>query len=129
MPTGEFRPVVRFILVGLINTVFGYMLFWAFFIVGRLSAPISNALSYLMATVIAFFLYRRFVFGAPQLPKFQAVVIYAVSSSVAFSLNLLVLSVLIGHGVNALLAQIWAMVSFTTCFYLLNRFVVFRFKA
>ena len=57
---GEFGKLVRFGLVGLVNTAIGYLLFLMFFFLAEFSAPVSNTLSYLIAVFVAFFLYRNF---------------------------------------------------------------------
>ena len=118
--------VVRFVVVGLVNTAFGYALFLGFYLLVGLSAPASNGLSYLIAILLAFFLYRRFVFQASHPQSGREAIVYLVSAAVAFSLNLIVLIVLTSLGMYAPVAQIGAMITYTACFYLLNRFVVFK---
>ena len=118
--------IARFVVVGLFNTALAYALFLGFFFLTNLSALASNTLSYLIVILIALPLYRRFVFDASQQQTVSEVVTYLVSAAVAFSLNLLVLITLASLGLSAPLAQIGAMTGYTICFYLLNRFVVFR---
>lgn len=122
----ELGQMARFVVAGFFNTALGYVLFLGFFFLTNLSAPVSNTLSYLIVVLIAFSLYKRFVFDASQPQTVSEVVAYFVSAAVAFSLNLLVLITLLNLGFSIPLAQISAMAVYTVCFYLLNRFVVFR---
>lgn len=122
----EFGQIARFVVVGLVNTALGYLLFSGFFFLTNLSAPVSNTLSYLIVILIAFCLYRQFVFETSHKLSVRNFFSYLVCASAAFSLNLLILVRLIDLGWHAPLAQIAAMAAYTVCFYLLNRFVVFE---
>lgn len=124
----ELSQIARFVVVGLVNTAIGYALFSGFFFLTNLSAPVSNALSYLIVILIALCLYRHFVFETSSKLAVRDLFTYLVCATAAFSLNLLVLVTLINLGLRAPVAQIGAMVAYTVCFYLLNRLVVFKSK-
>lgn len=126
MPKSELSQIARFVVVGLVNTALGYALFAGFFFLTDLSAPASNALSYLIVIFIALYLYRQFVFKISRDHTVSDLFTYLTCAAAAFSLNLLVLVTLLDLGLHATSAQIAAMAAYTVCFYLLNRCVVFR---
>lgn len=100
---------LRFLVVGGTNTVFGYALFAAFDLFVFATVPFGYLLSlvsaYAMAIVLAFILYRRFVFKVTgqvwsDFVKFVSVYL------VAIGVNLLTLPLLIEvAGLNSLPAQ------------------------
>lgn len=106
---------VAFLLVGAFNTAAGFLLFVIFDLtVGRYVDSISNrivgslatlACAHVLAVLIAFVMYRRFVFKVRghmwrDLLRFQAV--YLVSTGI----NAIVLPVLVQLGFNRILAQL-----------------------
>lgn len=119
--------LARFILVGLVNTAFGYAIFWLGLHFLGLSAPLANALSYAISLCLSFVLTRRFVFrGAAAAPASAAAWRFIVAFAVAFGINQAVLWLLLALGWRAEIAQLGAMVSYTVVFFMLNKFFVFR---
>jgi len=106
---------IAFLLVGAANTAIGYLLFVAFdFLVGRPVTPSIGAsaasvvtllCAHVVATLIAFVLHRNLVFRVRghilrDFVRFQAVYV------VTFSINLVVLPLLVLAGIPTLLAQL-----------------------
>ncbi len=106
---------VRFVIIGGINTVFAYALFVLFELTLGGRYFVSLFLSYLIATMLAFVLHRRFTFGVvgreklgKDFVRFESVYV------VMFAVNALLLPLLIEvAGWSSLVAQA-VIVAFTT---------------
>ena len=116
----------RFLFVGLLNTVVGYCLYAVLWALLDLAPALANALAYGIAVLVAFFFYRGLVFGGaegglgPQLARFL------LCFAAAFALNQGVLYALYGiANIHPLVAQIFAMATYTVSFFLLNKHIVF----
>lgn len=126
---------VRFLLVGGINTGFGFAVFIVFDLtVGRALDNVGSSvagsivtllLSHVVASILAFVLYRRFVFRVTgnvvlDFVRFQGV--YAVP----LAINLIVLPVLVEVGVPRIAAQATIIVVTTLFSYFGHKFFSFR---
>jgi putative flippase GtrA len=121
------REEVRFLIVGVINTVVGYALFALFLLVfGYLP---SLYLSYAVAVTLAFVLHRRFTFrvrGNALVDFVRFVGVYVVSLAV----NSVVLPVLVELvGLHPLIAQGIALVITTLFSYVGHKWFSFRRSA
>ena len=121
---------VRFLTVGGINTVVGYLLFALFdtFLFGNLPFGylISLVLSYLLAIMLAFVLYRKFVFvvsGRLWLGFIRFVSVYLVSIGANFILLPLLVEL---ANVPPLLAQAIILVATTLLSFFGHRHFSFR---
>lgn len=118
----ELWRILRFLLVGGLNTAFGYAVYAAFILVG---APLWMAVggAMLLAIMFNFFSYGALVFGSTSrrlLPRF--LIFY-----LAFgSLNVLLLRLLGALGAGPLLAQALLLPLLAVCAYLGLRGFVFR---
>jgi putative flippase GtrA len=118
------REEIRFLLVGVINTVVGYGLFALFLLVfGYL---VSLYLSYAVAVSLAFLLHRRFTFrvkGNVLVDFVRFVGVYVVSLAV----NSVVLPLLVEiAGLHPLIAQGIALVITTLISYVGHKWFSFR---
>jgi phosphoglycerol transferase len=119
---------VRFLVTGGINTVVGYLLFAAIqFLLGRYVGYIGSVLlSHLLASTVAFILYRRVVFrvrGSVILDFFRFQTIYALP----LLINILALPFLVEVlGWNVYIAQAVVMGVTVTLTYLGHKFFSFR---
>lgn len=116
---------IKYLAVGLVNTLVGYGVFFLLVRYSRIYPEAANAVGYALALVVAFSLNRMFVFkstvqNSKALPRFIA------AFSVSFLVNQLVL-VLFLHLLKwpAEISQIPAMASYTLVFYYLNKNYVF----
>ena len=117
--------LLRFAIVGVLNTAFGYAVFWVGLKLLGLSPQLANMLGYAVSLCLAYVLTRKFVF-APTSGQ-RAAWRFIVAFAVAFALNQAVLWLLLhAAGWRAELAQLGAMISYTIIFFLLNKFFVFR---
>jgi putative flippase GtrA len=124
---------IRFLAVGATNTVVGYLLFLAFNALVFERVPFgylaSLVLSYAIAIVLAFFLYRRFVFvvrGNLLVDLLRFVSVYLVG----IGINLVALPLLVElvH-LPPFLAQAVILVVTTVVSYLGHRYFSFRRRA
>lgn len=121
-PSEGWLRFIRFVLVGGLNTAFGYGLFAILLLVSG-----SHRLALLGATIIGvlfnFLTTGRLVFGNSRwrrLPLFVGV--YAL----VFALNLGALDMLVASGVAPLLAQLLVLPACVVISFLLNSLLVFR---
>ena len=119
---GEF---IRFLAVGVLNTIAGYLIFLGGFWGLGLSAYLANALAYLIVVVVSYFFTAKFVFR--RAIAASGFIQFIVCFLIAFSINQAVLwSAVELIGIRAELAQVLAMGSYTVVFFALNKWVVFR---
>lgn len=117
---------LKYTLAGIANTVIGYGVFLALVTLFNMIPAYANAIGYGVALIAAFSLNKFFVFNQSTtdhntIPKF--ILAFAIS----FIINQLVLMIVYGWiGVHAEIAQIFAMISYTIVFYLLNKEFVFN---
>ena len=120
--------VFKYLIAGLANTLVGYGVFLLLLTTTNILPEITNAISYVIALVVAFILNKVFVFkssvkNAVAIPKFIA------AFGISFLVNQLVL-ILFYRLLNspAAIAQIPAMVSYTIVFYVLNKHYVYKYN-
>lgn len=120
---------VRFILVGIFNTVFGFGLYWVF-LLGlsglRFGYLLSLLLSWSISITVAFVLYRRFVFfvrGNAVLDFIRFISVYIVGFIVNSAGLALMVEVV---GISPLLAQLMMLTVTTLGTYAGHRWFSFR---
>ena len=120
--------VFKYLIAGLVNTLVGYGVFLLLLASSSMLPEVANAISYVIALVVAFILNKVFVFkssvkNAVAIPKFIA------AFAISFLVNQLVL-ILFYRLLNspAAIAQIPAMVSYTIVFYVLNKHYVYKYN-
>lgn len=117
---------LKYIFAGVANTAIGYGVFLLLVTLFNMNPSYANAIGYVIALVAAFVLNKTFVFNQSTtdrgtIPKF------IIAFSVSFAINQLTL--LAGYrwiGLDAKIAQIFAMISYTLVFYILNKKFVFN---
>ncbi|GAA4060559.1 hypothetical protein GCM10023065_08250 [Microbacterium laevaniformans] len=122
------RELGRFLITGLTNTVVGYVLFAGVqYLLGRYVTYIGSLLiAHLLSSLIAFVLYRKYVFRASggvvgQFARFQTVYI------VPLCVNILLLPVLVQlFAVNVYLAQACSTVVIAIGSYFAHKYFSFR---
>lgn len=123
---GAIRELARFVVVGIVNTAFGYAIFWLGLHLMGMSPQMSNTFGYAVSLCFSFVLTRYFVFRAGDAPGGAAAWRFAIAFALAFGLNQAVLWLLLALSWRAEIAQLGAMVSYTLLFFILNKFFVFR---
>lgn len=117
---------LKFILVGLINTAVGYIVFLVGLHFFSLVPSIANTFSYAIALIFSFFLSKNFVFDY-GVTDFRAIIKFICAFIIAFTCNQMILYV--GYNIFALpaeVAQIFAMCTYTTIFFIINKLFVFK---
>lgn len=113
---------IKFVMVGLLNTLFGYSLY-ALFLYGGLNYSYALLLATILGVLFNFQTIGRLVFQSKDkrlIGKFCAV--YALT----FCVNLLLIKVMIQLGLNTYLAGALALIPTTLLSFLLNRNFVFK---
>ncbi|MGX1305312.1 putative flippase GtrA [Amorphus suaedae] len=116
------QRLVRFLLVGVVNTIFGYSVFALLYLLTH-----HHNFSVIAATIIGiifnFFTTGRIVFGNKSL---RALLPFIMAYGVALALNLVVLNLLLAVGISALIGQAISLPVVVIVSYLINARFVFR---
>lgn len=116
------RQFLRFLAVGVLNTLFGYGVF-SILVLAHLEPGIALAIATIAGVIFNYFTTGRLVFassGIGQLPRFVAVY------GLTFLVNLLALHRLTGAGLSPLLAQAIMLPIMVILTFVLNKLLVFR---
>lgn len=120
------KTFVRFLFVGVLNTIIGYSIIMVFFHLAGLTYGVSYFLSYVVGVVISFFLNREFVFFSKNhklLEFFRFLISFGISYIVSYLfLYLFVEYQILGENI----AFLGGMVIYSTLFYFLNKYIVFK---
>ncbi|RYG99353.1 MAG: GtrA family protein [Alphaproteobacteria bacterium] len=114
--------LTRFVLIGVVNTAFGYGVFAATWLMSQ-SNVIALTVAYVAGPLFNYFTVGKFVFtnrGLNTLPLF--LLGYLLTAAI----NLALLEVLVRFGIGTLLAQILCTPPIVFLSFLYNNFVVFR---
>ncbi len=124
MTSAELARIIRFVAVGILNTMVGYGIFFGLILL-RLAPELALLVATVLGVAFNFFTNRQLVFagrGLTRLPRFLAV--YAVS----YGLNALLLRVTGGRGYDPAYVQLAALPVIVCATYLAMRFYVFPEK-
>jgi putative flippase GtrA len=113
--------IVRFLLVGVMNTAFSYSTYCLLLFVG-FSYVVSYTASFVLGLLFSFVTQGRLVFGNGDKRLFPR---YVACWCLVFGANLLLISVFVRAGVTAYVAGALALVPSVALGYLLQRFIVF----
>jgi len=119
-------PAIRFLLVGVANTLLGLSVIYAAKWLLRIGDMPANLLGYICALVLSFTLNSSWSFRydgriLPAMMKFVAVII------MAYLLNLaMVMATIKIFKINSYIAQALGIIPYTLLTYLGSRFIVFR---
>jgi putative flippase GtrA len=119
---GERRRMLMFLAVGVVNTVVGYGLFAAFFLTTQ-SHRVAAVGAYVVGIIFNFFSTGRLVFKSRTV---SALLPFVAGYLVILGANLALLEVLVGLGLNALIAQAVSLPPLVAASYLINSRIVFR---
>lgn len=119
------QSLARYIFVGIINTIIGYLVIFSFMF-GGINPEFSNFLGYIIVIIVSYFLNKSYTFKSQnshskELPKFLF------SMSFAYVLNLLTLMVCYRFfEINVYVSQILAGGVYTMSGYILSKIWVFK---
>jgi len=119
-------PFIRFILVGIFNTILGYAIILFLFHIVNLSYSLAYLLSYIIGFVISYFLTRSFVFQSQQ-KKYREFMKFVVAFGIAYGCSYLILHLLIEHKILPInMSFLVGMIVYSLCFYLFNKYITFK---
>lgn len=123
---------LRFLLVGIFNTVFGYSLIFAFMYLAGLSPELSNLLGYTVAIMLSFVLNKYFTFArrntATASRTGAELLRFLIVFACAYAANYLTLLLLIYQlGLHAGISQLLAGVVYVGISYFMNARFTFRY--
>ncbi len=116
---------IRFLGVGVINTLIGFTIIFACMYLARLGPEISNLIGYVCGVIISFFLNKKYTFNSNKKGHKEAIR-FLIVFGIAYTANLLVLYILI-HNIHISkdFSQIYAGIVYTVTSYLMNKYYVF----
>ena len=121
---GQVPTVVRFVLVGMVNTLVGLALIYAakwFMGAGDVAA---NAFGYSVGMLVSFTLNRTWTF-AHRGPAGRAFLTFLAVQGVAYGMNLVCVMGLIAYGIDSYVAQAFGVPPYTIVSYLGSRYLAF----
>jgi putative flippase GtrA len=116
---------IRFVLVGIINTAWGYGLIFGFMYLFSFPPTVSNALGYAISLVSSYLLHRLFTFRSKGGKRGEFVRFLCVFA-IAYGANYIALHFLLARGINPYVCQIGAGVVYVVTSYLLGKAFVFK---
>ncbi len=121
------HPFIRFLLVGVLNTLVGYSAILTFQLVLGMSATVANAGGYLVGMSVSYVLNRRYTFKSQRGHR-AGLSAFAAAGAACYAVNLLVLTLVMNMAPNAhpALAQAAAVAAYTLSFYVASRHLVFH---
>ncbi|CAN7664027.1 MULTISPECIES: GtrA family protein [unclassified Variovorax] len=120
------HQLFRFLVVGVINTVFGYSIIFACMYIAGLSAEISNAIGYGIGLLVSYVLHKVFTFNSDRRHR-EAFVRFLVVFAVAYASNFVALVILVrAIGVHEAVSQILASAVYVVVSFVMSKLYVFR---
>jgi putative flippase GtrA len=116
----------RYLLVGIVNTGFGYCIIFFMMYFFGINPIASNVTGYSFGLLSSYYLNRTITFKSrkKKLPEFTKFLLLFL---VSYGLNLTTLLIIIKYTeINEGMAQLLSGAVFILCSYVLNRFVVYR---
>ncbi len=120
------KQFLRFIIVGVLNTLVGYSIIFGCMYLLKMSPQASNAIGYGISLYISYFLHRNLTFNSKQ-RKRDEVTRFLVVFLIAYASNFVALLVSIHKlGINEGLSQIFAGVVYVAVSFVMNKYYVFK---
>lgn len=117
--------MVCFGLVGILNTIAGFLAILFFMKIAKFSTVLSNVAGYGVGIILSYMLNRRFTFKSRRATRYS-MLWFIGAAMVAFGSNLAVLFLTLDlFGFDPVVAQASAVVAYACVFYLLSRGLVF----
>ena len=120
------KQFVRFLTVGLLNTIFGYCVIFACMYLLEISPEISNLTGYLLGLTMSYILNRKYTFNSKQ-DRNGEVIRFLIVFAAAYASNLVVLILLIYKlDLHEGLSQIIAGTIYVMISYFMSKCYVFK---
>jgi putative flippase GtrA len=117
--------LVRWILVGAVNTAWGLAIIVLLYFVCGISMMTSNLMAYLSGAVISYLLNRRFTFNAKH-AGVREFIQFAFCQAVALGIMILAVNVMTALDMPFIPIQIVTLIMYSITFFMLSEFIVFR---
>jgi putative flippase GtrA len=122
------KQLVRFIVVGVVNTALSYCVILSCMYIAKMSPETSNMAGYAFGLVVAYFLHRNFTFESTQ-RRIREMARFLVVFGVSYGLNFIVLVFLIHIlQIDKLVSQILSGVAYVIVSFAMNKFYVFKLE-
>lgn len=118
------HELVRYFIVGSINTLSGFILIFFFRLILHFDPYLSNALSFLCCHFTAFKMHKIYTFRASS-SSARAICRFTLVIILAWLANITVLSLLISFGSDEYISQGLAMISYVLISFFLHRLFTF----
>lgn len=118
------HELVRYFIVGSINTLSGFILIFFFRLILHFDPYLSNALSFLCCHFTAFKMHKIYTFRASSSSE-HAICRFTLVIILAWLANITVLSLLISFGSDEYISQGLAMISYVLISFFLHRLFTF----
>ena len=118
------HELVRYFIVGSINTLSGFILIFFFRLILHFDPYLSNALSFLCCHFTAFKMHKIYTFRASSSSAY-AICRFTLVIILAWLANITVLSLLISFGSDEYISQGLAMISYVLISFFLHRLFTF----
>ena len=118
------HELVRYFIVGSINTLAGFILIFFFRLILHFDPYLSNALSFLCCHFTAFKMHKIYTFRANS-SSAHAICRFTLVIILSWLANITVLSLLISFGSNEYISQGLAMISYVLISFFLHRLFTF----
>ena len=128
------KKLLKFLLVGIINTIVGSVIMFSLYNAAHLNYWISSACNYFFTSILSFFLNKYFTFGIRQWSVFMIIAFIAnitLSYCIAYGIAKPAMNYFLKNSslkIRENVAMFTGMCLFTGINYLGQRFVVFRKK-
>lgn len=119
------KQFIRFLTVGVFNTVFGYCVIFGCMYVLNMSPESSNVAGYVLGLAVSYILNRKYTFNSKR-DRNSEMIRFLTVFAVAYASNFAVLILLIHLlGVHEGLSQILAGLIYVVISYFMNKYYVF----
>ncbi|TFH44546.1 MAG: GtrA family protein [Lysobacterales bacterium] len=120
------KQFLRFLTVGVINTIVGYCVIFACMYLAKMSAESSNVTGYAVGLIASYILNRRYTFNSKQNRRSE-IIRFLTVFVVAYAANFAVLVLLIHTlGLHEGASQILAGLVYVVASFIMNKYYVFQ---
>lgn len=116
----SFGYLIRYLLVGVVNTIVGFGLIFILMYLG-INPYISNVIGYCVGVIVSFILNSKITFKAKA--RFYK---FFITMAIAWIIQFCILNICILYGVNEYISQVVAGVIYIVVGFLLSKIVVFK---
>lgn len=120
------KQLIRFVTVGVLNTILGYCVIFAFMYLFKFSPEVSNFIGYLVGLVASYFLNRIYTFNSKQDRRsevFKFISVFIMAYALNFAVLLILIHVIYFHeGVSQLIAGFFYVIAS----FVMNKYYVFK---